>query len=342
MGFFLPYFSAMYMRILFLATLLLTACTSGEQERVQYTYQGAAQGSSYSISVVTPLGENHSAGIDSVLALMDAEMSLWVDTSALSRLNRGDSVLLSKDLRAVFESSLHYGYFTGGAFDITLAPVIQAWGFSKGVVLDTAAIDSLMDFVGYAALPGVSFATHYRLPKGVKVDMNAIAQGYTVDRLAAYFEQRGVQDYLVEVGGELRCSGFTIDKRPWRIGIDKPVAQREEGVYQDIVVLDSMALATSGNYRKFWIDEESGQKVVHTIDPNTGYPVVSSLLSASVIAPTAMGADALATALMVMGYPEAVQFIEKQSGVEAYLIIGDPFGGTKTVETSGWKNYRVD
>ena len=324
-------------------TVVLWSCQS-EPELVQMTNQGPAQGSTFSISYVVPPGTDYRSDIDSILKEMDAQMSLWVENSEISRLNRGDSVYLSSDFQGVISQSLMLSELTNGNFDITIAPLIKAWGFSGGARKESINVDSLMNYVGYKGLvasrPG-PMLEKFALPKGYEIDVNAIAQGYTVDIVSNFFHNANVHNYMIEIGGEVRCKGTNIDGRKWRIGIEQPQEERLQGQYQTIVVLDTMSLATSGNYRKFWVDER-GQRVVHTIDPETGMPVISNLLSVSVIAPNATWADALATASMVSGISNATRLIEGFPNVEAYFIVGNKYGEFEVQTTSGWSKYELN
>ena len=264
-------------------------------------------------------------------------MSLWLEESEITRLNGGDSIRISTDFARVITLSKLYSELTSGQFDITIAPVIKAWGFSRGSYNENSNVDSLLQFVGSEKITNPEVDSLYALPKGFQVDVNAIAQGYTVDIISQYLESNGVQNYMVEVGGEVRCKGENVNGRIWRIGIEKPAEDRIPGQFQTIITLDSMSLATSGNYRKFWVDS-SGQKVVHTIDPETGRPVISNVLSASIIASNATLADALATACMVAG-SNAMQLVAQFPDVEAYLITGNKIGEIEIQKTEGWSSY---
>ena len=279
-------------------------------------------------------------------------MSLWVENSEISRLNRGDSVYLSNDFQEVILKSIYISELTDGDFDITIAPLIKAWGFSGGTRKDSINVDSLMNYVGYKGLvasrPGHRFdyirrpmVKKFALPKGYQIDVNAIAQGYTVDIVSNFFRNANVHNYMIEIGGEVRCKGTNIDGRKWRIGIEQPQEERAAGQYQTIVVLDTMSLATSGNYRKFWVDER-GQRVVHTIDPETGQPVISNLLSVSIIANNATFADALATACMVSGLARAKAMVERFPNTEGYFIVGNKYGEFEVQTTSNWSQYELN
>lgn len=327
-----------------LLSLAILASCSSRPELVQMTNQGPAQGSTFSISYLVPEGLDYRTAIDSILLSMDQQMSLWVENSEIVALNNGDSIFLSTDFHDVILKSLMLSELTDGAFDISIAPLIQAWGFSGGSRKDAINIDSLMNFVGYKGMvahrPGKRLEK-YALPQGYAIDVNAIAQGYTVDVVASLLESEDVSDYMIEIGGEVRCKGVNARGRKWRIGIEEPSEERVTGQFQTIVELDSMSLATSGNYRKYW-EDETGQKVVHSIDPETGRPVISNLLSASIIAPTATLADALATACMIKGIVGATNMLDRFPGVEGYFIVGAKFGEIEVIETPGWKRYTVN
>ncbi|MEL0145783.1 MAG: FAD:protein FMN transferase [Schleiferiaceae bacterium] len=322
---------------------LLWSCQS-TPELVQMTNQGPAQGSTFSISYLVPEGVDYRKDIDSILKSMDQQMSLWVENSEISRLNRGDSVYLSNDFQEVILKSIYISELTNGDFDITIAPLIKAWGFSGGTRKDSINVDSLMNYVGYKGLvasrPG-PMLEKFALPRGYQIDVNAIAQGYTVDIVSNFFRNANVHNYMIEIGGEVRCKGTNIDGRKWRIGIEQPQEERAAGQYQTIVVLDTMSLATSGNYRKFWVDER-GQRVVHTIDPETGQPVISNLLSVSIIANNATFADALATACMVSGLARAKAMVERFPNTEGYFIVGNKYGEFEVQTTSNWSQYELN
>ena len=316
--------------------MVLCGCSS-DPEFIQVGNQGPAQGSTYSISYLVPKGVDYREGIDSILSEMDHQMSLWLEESEITRLNGGDSIRISTDFARVITLSKLYSELTSGQFDITIAPVIKAWGFSRGSYNENSNVDSLLQFVGSEKITNPEVDSLYALPRGFQVDVNAIAQGYTVDVISQYLESNGVENYMVEVGGEVRCKGENVNGRIWRIGIEKPAEDRIPGQFQTIIALDSMSLATSGNYRKFWVDS-SGQKVVHTIDPETGRPVISNVLSASIIASNATLADALATACMVAG-SNAMQLVAQFPDVEAYLITGNKIGEIEVQKTQGWSAY---
>ncbi len=326
-----------YLSIVFL-TLVIAACNSAPETFLVRNH-GPAQGTTYNISYVVDSQVDYRSQIDSILFVIDNSMSLWDKQSTISKLNNGDTVLLDKHFIKVLKKAIDISKKTNGDFDITVAQLANYWGFGpdeKGKI-DSLEIDSLLQLTGYKKLGNV-IGNGY-LPKGMKIDLNAIAQGYSVDVISEFLTSKGISNFLVEVGGELRTSGKTIDGRIWQIGIDKPSLTLEESEkrYQVIVALDSMSLATSGNYRKFWVDEETGEKFVHTINPKTGYPVKSNLISATIIARTAIEADAFATACMVVGIDKAKELIAVNKTLQAYFIFIDKNGKWEFWQTPGFE-----
>jgi thiamine biosynthesis lipoprotein len=216
---------------------------------------------------------------------------------------------------------------------------VNSWGFgsTKKATLDRNRIDSLLQLVGYKMLK-LEGNKVIKAKPGIKLDFNAIAQGYSVDVLANYLESKGIDNYLVELGGELKAKGKK-ENENWKVGIDKPEEKTtEERKLQAVINLNNKALATSGNYRKFY--EENGQKFSHIINPVTGYPAKQNLLSATVIADDGITADAYATAFMVMGLNRSIQFLEdnKDLKLEAYFIY-DNHGIWKTYESESLKKW---
>ena len=222
----------------------------------------------------------------------------------------------------VFKKSIEISKNTGGLFDVTVGPLINAWGFGPGkqMKMDSLLVDSLRSFTGYH-LVHLQGNKLIKEKPAVTLDFNAIAQGYTVDLLAGYLEEKGIVNYLVELGGEVKAKGKKDNNSYWRVGIDQPNEIYTTGrPLQAVVELKDGALATSGNYRKYI--EEDGKKYTHIINPKTGYPSKHNLLSATVIASDCMTADAYATAFMVMGLETAKKFVSanKHLNLEVYFI----------------------
>jgi thiamine biosynthesis lipoprotein len=306
-----------------------------------YSVQGFTQGTTYSVTYQHPGLNDLKEEIDSVLRIFDASLNSYDSTSIISAINRNEpDVRTDSMFRAVFRESGRVYQVTGGAFDITLAPVINAWGFGPGEQLnvDSAMVDSLLQYVG---MDKVRLEGDRVLKKDphVQLNVNAIAQGYSVDILAAYLDGLGCRNYMVEVGGEIRTRGVNSGGKFWRIGVDRPekgnlVPGRQ---LQVIISMHDRSLATSGNYRKFY--EKDGVMITHSIDPSTGFPKTSNLLSASILADQCMTADAYATACMVLGFEKARNFVENQKGVDAYFIYGDKYGNYRVWHTEGLTKY---
>lgn len=276
--------------------------------------------------------------ISGVLAETGRSVSAFDSASLISRVNRNETDSLDPALLTILQASVRINHETEGMFDPTGAPLFDAWGFGIGhsVSGDTARIDSLLQFVGIDKVK----ISENRITKDdprLRFNLSAIAKGYGSDAIGAMLRRNGITDYLVEIGGEISVSGRGSGGKPWRIGIDIPETSysgNEKGVAKIISVTDC-GLATSGNYRNF--HEENGHRFGHTINPITGRPIETDVLSATVIAPTCMEADAYATALMVMGSEKATQFAES-IGLPVLLILGD----SSIYENSDFKAYLKD
>lgn len=312
--------------------LLFFSC---QDKQLEYTHlEGKAQGTTFNIIYFDSLGREFSRPVDSLFRLIDRSMSLWDSASVISRVNRNEGgVLADEHFSKVFARAQEIAAATDGMFDITVSPLVRAWGFSykKGLPPpDSMQVDSLRRLIGFEKVQLENGVLQKSDPR-MEVDMNAIAQGYTVDVLAGYLEGQGVQHYMVEVGGEVRAEGKNERGEFWRIGIDKPVEGEVEGrPLQTVVSLENKSLATSGSYRKFV--ERNGKKYSHAIDPKTGYPITHNLLSVSVIADDCTTADAYATAFLVMGLEKSLEIARKR-GLKIYGIYADPEGNLQVQST---------
>jgi FAD:protein FMN transferase len=309
--------------------------------------QGEAQGTTFTVKYLDTIQRDLSREVDSLLNVMDRSLSLWDDASTVSRFNAAERTFTSDDVhfRTMVSLSEELWRTTRGAFDPTVLPLVSAYGLGREgpQALDMQAVDSLKELVGMhlIAIDG-RWREQQRMPPeityrkdhpGVQFDPNGIAQGYTVDVIAMMLEQKGITDHMVEVGGEVRARGYNDRGIAWTIQIDKPV-EGEEHVRQTVVALQDRSLATSGNYRKFI--EVEGRRFGHTIDPRSGEPAMNALLSATVIADNCAIADALATALLVMGPEESQQWLGRNTHIDAYLISDDGSGGYVVWNTPGW------
>ena len=317
-------------QLLLLVSLFLVACQASQK-----TYQfneGFIWGTIYHIVYDKPSGEDLHEEIKAKMNEFDHSLSTYKPNSIISRVNNNDStVILDQYFETVFKRSLEISEITNGAFDMTIAPLANAWGFGFKNKLEPEDIpvDSLLQIVGYQKVK----LTNHKIVKEdprIMFDPSAIAKGYGVDVVAEFLESKGISNYMVEIGGEIRVKGVSNKNRLWRVGIDRPIDDPEvkNREIQDILSLPKGAMATSGNYRQFYI--KNGKKYAHTIDPKLGYPVQHSLLSASVIAPDCMTADAYATAFMVLGFEKSKAIVENDPKLEAYFIYTDTDGNYQT------------
>jgi len=327
-------------RVLYLVFLLLLSGISCKEQVEFSSFNGFAQGTTYSVVFedndkieISDLKTN----VEKILYDFDMSLSIYQDSSVVSRINRDEDVLPDTFFIEAFTKSKEISQITSGAFDITVGPLVEAWGFGPDAAKSfTEPIrDSLMNFIGMDKVK-IRNGMVYKADPRIRLDFNAIAQGYSVDILSRYLKSIGIKRHLVEIGGEVRVCG---DKGGvlWRIGIDRPednnMMPGED--LQAIISLKDRSLATSGNYRKFYI--EDGVKYSHTIDPKTGYPARNRLLSATIIADDCATADGIATACMVMGQDRTIEFLNLHPEFEAYLIYSDDNGNFKTWATQNLK-----
>jgi len=281
------------------------------------------------------------AEIDEALKQFDGSLSMFNDTSTISRINQNLDLVPDTFFLHCYRRAMQISEETGGAFDITVAPLVNAWGFGfkQGIFPDSLQVDSLLQLIGYQK---VSLSAEGKIVKEdprMTLDCSAIAKGYAVDIIAQLLERHGVQNYMVDIGGEVDVRGHNPSGELWRIGINKPTDD-SLSVNQDlqtVLSLTDVGIATSGNYRNYYYRD--GKKYAHTIEPRTGYPVQHSILSATVIAPDCMSADAYATSFMVMGLEEAEQFISAHPDIDAYLIYADDSGAYQTYMSEGVKRF---
>ena len=323
--------------ILFL-NLFLIGCNPNQPKIFKNQNIGPALGTSYSIIYLSHQELDYQQEIDSVFAVVNKSMSTYIQGSDISKINQGDSKLeVDHMFQDVFRLSKKVYEETKGHFDPTVGVLVDAWGFGprKQIALDSARVDSLMQYVGFDKVSLTDEKTIRKENSKIKFDFNAIAKGYAIDRLAVLMNQKGIQNYLIEVGGEVVAKGQNIrSKRPWGVGVQDPQAK---GYKKSIRLLNS-AMASSGNYRKFRIDSVTGKKYVHTIDPKTGYTKNSQTLAANVIANTCAEADAYATAFMVLPLKDVIEFVNSKNTIEAYIIYLDTAGNPKEYMSEGFKN----
>ena len=324
-----------------LALVLAVAAGCSRPELQRRDYRGQALGTTYAITVFGADREDLGPQIDSVFTVLNQSMSTYLPGSDISRINEGDTtVVVDEMFREVLAASREIHRATGGRFDPTVGILVDAWGFGPGAALemDSTTVDSLRQYVG---LDKITRTPDNRIRKettGIRLDFNAIAKGYAIDRLALLLEQAGSEHFLVEVGGEVRTRGRQPEKdQHWRVGIDDPQATGARQIKQ-VVELEDASMASSGNYRKFREDPQTGRRYVHTIDPLTGFTRDSNILAVSVIAPTCMVADGYATAFMAMDLEASRELLDNSGELEAYIIYLDAEGNTREFVTEGFRS----
>lgn len=302
---------------------------------------GPALGTSYSLIYLSDKELDFQQEIDSVFRVVNQSMSTYIPDSDISKINKGDTtVVVDAMFKEVFQLSTIIKQKTNGYFDPTVGVLVNAWGFGPeaAVKMDSARVDSLMNYVG---LEKVRIDRDNKVVKempNMYFDFNAIAKGYAIDRLAKLMDVKGIQDYLLEVGGEVVAKGENrIKNKQWTIGIDDP--QIEEGRKLKLLIhIKDRALASSGNYRKFRIDPETQKKYVHTINPKTGFTKNSNTLAVNILANTCAEADAYATAFMAMDLNDVFAMIPQENNLEVYIIYLDKNGEVKEFMTDGFKS----
>jgi len=286
-----------------------------------YHIQGVAEGTSYSIIYQDNEDRDFQPEIDRLLAGFEKSLSVYDKDSIISRINRNEDIEIDAYFRTVFNRAKEISSLTNGTFDISAEPLFKAWGFSSGKrnIPNDAQIKELKQYIGMDKLT----LDNNRIIKSnpsVILNTNAIAKGYSADLVASLLENYNSKNFLVEIGGEIRLKGFNTEGKPWRVGIDCPAEDNPipGQNLQLILQITDKGIATSGNYRQFYI--ENGQKIVHTIDPVSGYPVKHNLLSVTVIANDCITADAFATAFLVAGIEKALGWINNFPELDAIFI----------------------
>ncbi len=315
-------------RSLLLCSIVLLAAVSCGGKATYHELTGYAQGGTYSVKFKSDNGLNVNdikKAVDSILTLVDTTLSGYNKGSQLSRFNAGEPLTPNEMFKEIFTISGKLYEETGRALDMASGPLYDAWGFgfTRDSLPSAATVDSLKALCGMDKFDGNMSPLNPDVRP--KLNFNAIAQGYTCDKIAEYLHSIGITDMLVNIG-EIYCEGLNPSGKPWTIGVDMPVDGNMELGGQGLVGKwqgdgSGRGVVTSGNYRKFYVKD--GRKYSHTIDPRTGYPVNHTLLSATIVASDATLADAYATYCMVIGLDEAKIFIESSDGLEGYLVYDD-------------------
>jgi thiamine biosynthesis lipoprotein len=341
--------------LLLLSLFLLTACrTEGTAPvPIVQSIQGETMGTYYKVSYLGEEVIHLKTSVDSLLVALNMEVSTYIPEAMISRFNHGDlPAIEAETLQAAphflanLKLSLKIAEATEGSFNPTIMPLVNYWGFGYTekrpvTAVDSMKVDSLMAFVGLdkidydSVIYSPSAIQLDKTAAGTQLDFSAIAKGYGVDLVASYLRRRGINNYFVDIGGEVVASGNKGSAdQPWRVGIAVPKEEASPTDMQIAIPLVDRAVATSGNYRNYY--EVNGKKFSHTINPFTGYPERSNLLSASIMADDCATADGFATACMVLGLEAAYALVEEQAGLEGYFIYSDEEGQLQSKATKGF------
>ena len=303
----------------------LAMCRTKEAETQVLSYHKLEGSVFHTIYHITYQGErDYHDEIKQLFKEFDGSLSMFNDTSIITRMNNCDtSVVANRYFRHVFTKAMEVSEATGGAFDITVAPLVNLWGFGfkNSDNVSQAAIDSILQFVGYKTVHLDEEGHLHKDDPRTIMDASSIAKGYMSDVVADFLREQGVENYMVEIGGEVALHGVNPKGSRWSIGINKPTddSTQVNSELQDILYMSEGGVATSGNYRNFYYKD--GKKYAHTIDPHTGYPIQQDILSSTVIARDCMTADAYATAFMVLGKEKAMEVLAKDTTLMAYFIV---------------------
>ncbi|UJP66217.1 FAD:protein FMN transferase [Mongoliitalea daihaiensis] len=300
---------------------------------------GQTMGTNYRVVYLDPEGRNLKSAVDSLLIVFNQSLSTYISDSEISRFNQSDSLVFELPFfLPVLQSSKEVFEMTEGAFDPTVGPVVNLWGFGPGgpQLKDSVNITSILPKIGFEKITFDQQQAR-KLVSGMYLDFSAIAKGYGVDVVADYLESKGIDNFLVEIGGELVARGLNDKGELWKVGINNPEEMGSPNDLYSVVALENKGMATSGNYRNYY--EVDGLKISHTIDPKTGRPVRHGLLSATVLADDCMTADAIATAMMVMGTEKAIALQESLKSFEIFLIFNDESGELTSFASEGLKPY---
>jgi len=312
------------------------------KKEVKYIHnEGEAQGTTYSITYLQPNGIDLQNKIEARLHEFDMSLSSYIPNSIISRINRNDPTVRTDVLfETMFNEAQEVSKRTSGALDITVGPLVKAWGFAFGNK-DHSKLPNVSDFLPYIGYEKVRLKDHKVIKDDprILIDANSIAQGYSSDIIAKLLQDNKCQNYMVEIGGEIVCKGLNDKGQKWRIGIDKAIDDSTSTTdeLQTIISITDCAVTTAGGYRKFYIKD--GKKYSHIINPHTGRPIDNNMLSVTVVAPTGIMADAYDTPFMVLGVDSCLKICKRTPGLECYLIYSDNKGKNKIIYTKGFKKY---
>ncbi|WP_241836859.1 FAD:protein FMN transferase [Aequorivita sp. KMM 9714] len=325
--------------------LVLTSCDKDKDTPIYL--QGEAFGTTYNIQLYSEKDLNFKMAIDSVIDAVNHSVSTYIPESDISKINRGDSTLVVDAIfKEVFEISEDVNKKTSGYFDPTIGVLRNAYGFGDVKhlkVIDSTTLDSLMNYVGFHKVKINANGTISKEYPQIYFDFNAVAKGFGIDCIGRYLESKGVGNYLIELGGEILAKGQNLNsQQDWIVGIETVDSELTDRSYEATVKLKNIAMASSGNYRKFRIDSATGKSYVHTLNPLTGSAEKSDVTSATVLAETCALADAYATSFMALGLEKSKNLLENLPGVEAYLTFNDSLNKHQVFITKGFKRQLGD
>jgi len=321
---------------------LLVSC--GNKTPQKFIIQGEAFGTTYTIQTYSLQNIALEKGIDSVIYNVNKSVSIYLPKSDISKINKGDtSIVIDQIFIDNFNISEEVHKNTNGYFDPTIGVLRNAYGFGDTKPLkkiDSLTLDSLLQYVGFDKVKLTSENKITKQHPAIYFDFNAVAKGYGIDQIGIYISSKGIDNYLIELGGEILTKGKNLDKnKNWVVGIENVDSQLEDRSYSSTVSLYNEAMAASGNYRKFRIDSLTGKKYVHTLNPITGSAEKNDVTSATVIASTCAVADAYATSFMALGLEKSKKVLKKLKGIEAYLTYNDQNNKEQVFVTEGFKTH---
>ena len=325
-------------RVILLLCVCLSffSCKNEKSIEKNIKLNGPVFGTGYNIQYHSEEGINYQPQFDSLFAVINKSLSTYIPDSDISKWNRNEEFNVDKHFRKVFNTSKKIFKESKGIFDPTIGNVVNAWNFGPDenkFLTDSATIQNLMKHVGFDNVK--MLPTRFIKPDTVYLDFNAIAKGYGIDVIADFIASKGINNYLVDIGGDMRSSGINKDsKKGWAVGIEDPNFDGSKS-YSKAITLKNMGMATSGTYRKFKLDA-AGNRYAHIIDTKTGYPTKTNVLSVTVIAPSAMLADAYATTFQAMGVEEAKHFLNVHPELQAYFIYLDKKNVLKIMSLNGF------
>lgn len=331
------------MRRIYLAALVVMAVASCRpQEQRAEKIEGFALGTVYSVTVVGNIPDNLQQRLDAVFALSDSTMSVFNEKSLLNRLNRNETDIPDENIIRNIELARSVSELSGGRYDITILPLVEAYGFLNAGQWDTVNVDSVLQYVGYDKIRIENGRLVKKYPE-VRIDLNSVAKGYTVDMVARMLEEEGVENYLVNIGGEMFCDGFNPKGEKWRIAVDTPV---EGNVVQGsntsaVIAVSGVGVGTSGNYRNYH-NGPAGNKYTHIINPLNGENTEGDLLSATVVAESCAMADALGTMFIALGIEDSLKLLAEHTDISALLIYTDLEGQMRQYVSPAMKQYMTE